>query len=177
LHHDPSAPPADVAEKNIRTVGELQRRVQQRRTLGERVGGRLVRVLGSMPLVVFNLVLFATWFAVNLGWVPGLRPFDPFPFGILTLLVTAEGVFLAIFVLIASNRLSRESDQRAHLELQVALLAEAEITKILAMLRDLSQRLGHDPHLDDAQLERLTEPTDLPAIADTLERELDTDGG
>lgn len=172
---DLRAPPAEVAQQNIRTVAELQRRMEEKRTLGERVSGRLVRALGSMPFVVFHLALFAAWFAVNLGWIPGVRPFDPFPFGILTLLVSSEGVFLAMFILIASNRLSRESDQRAHFDLQISLLAEAEVTKILTVLRDLSLKLGHDPHLGDAELADLTEPTDLPAIADTLQREIGSD--
>ena len=172
---DLGAPPTEVAQQNIRTVAELQRRMEEKRTLGERVSGRLVRALGSMPFVLLNGALFLGWFAVNLGWIPGVRPFDPFPFGILTLRVSAEGVFLAIFILIASNRLSRESEQRAHFDLQISLLAEAEVTKTLTVLRDLSLKLGHDPHLEDAELADLTEPTDLPAIADTLERKIGPD--
>ena len=172
---DPRAAPAEVAQQNIRTVAELQRQLEKKRSAGERVSGRLVLVFGSMPFVVFHLALFAAWFAVNLGWVPGVRPFDPFPFGILTLLVSSEGVFLAMFILIASNRLSRESDARAHLELQLSMLAEAEVTKVLTVLRDLSLKLGHDPHLGDAELADLAEPTDLPAIADTLQREIGPD--
>jgi uncharacterized membrane protein len=169
------APPAEVAQQNIRTVAELQRRMEEKRTLGERVSGRLVRALGSMPFVLLQLALFGAWFVVNLGWIPGMPPFDPFPFGILALVVSAEGVLLAILILIASNRLSRESDQRAHFDLQISLLAEAEVTKILTVLRDLSLKLGHDPHLGDAELADLTAPTDLPAIADTLEREIGPD--
>ena len=167
--------PIDVAQENIRTVAELQRRVEERRTLGERVSSRLLRVLGSMPFVAVHLLLVATWIAANVGWLPGVRPFDPYPFGMLALLVSGEGMFLAIFVLIASNRLSRESNQRAHLDLQIALLTEAEITKVLSVLGDLSRHLGRDPHLDDAQLAHLSQPTDLPAIADTLDREIDPD--
>lgn len=176
MPQDPNVPPTDVAEQNIRAVADLERRLEGKRTLGERASGRLVRVLGSMPFAVFHLLLLSAWLVVNLGWVPGVPALDPFPFGILALGVSAEGVFLAIFVLIASNRLSREATQRAHLQLQVSLLAEAEVTKILALLGDLSRRLGHDPHLNDAQLGRLSEPTDLPAIADTLEREIDPEG-
>jgi uncharacterized membrane protein len=172
---DPETAPAEVAQQNIRTVAELERRMEEKRTFGERVSAPLVRAFGSMPFVVFHLVLFAAWFTVNLGWVPGVHPFDPFPFGILTLLLTSEGVFLAMFILIASNRLSRESDQRAHFDLQISLLAEAEVTKILRVLRDLSVKLGHDPHLGDAELADLAEPTDLPAIADTLAREIGPD--
>jgi uncharacterized membrane protein len=171
----PHAPPAEVAEQNIRTVAELERRAEDRRSTSERTSSLLVRVMGSMGFVLFHVALFAAWFAINLGLVPWIEPFDPFPFGVLTLLVSAEGVFLAIFVLISQNRLSRESNQRAHLDLQISMLAEAEATKILAILRGISRRLGHDPRLDEAELEELTTPTDLPAIADTIEREIKAD--
>jgi len=174
---DFQAPPAEVAQQNIRTMAELERRQERKRSPGERVSGRLVAVFGSMPFVLLHVVLFAVWLAVNLGWVPGVHPFDPFPFGILALLVSGEGVFLAMFILIASNRLSRESDARAHLDLQLSMLAEAEVTKLLAMLRDLSRKLGHDPHLEHPELADLVEPTDLPAIADTLAREIGPDRG
>jgi len=172
---DLQAPPAEVAQQNIRTMAELERRQEGKRSLGERVSGRLVAVFGSMPFVLLHLVFFAGWLAVNLGWVPAVHPFDPFPFGILALLVSGEGVFLAMFILIASNRLSRESDARAHLDLQLSMLAEAEVTKLLALLRDLSRKLGHDPHLEHPELADLVEPTDLPAIADTLAREIGPD--
>ena len=169
------APPAEVAQQNIRTMAELERRQEEKRSLGERVSGRLVGVFGSLPFVLLHLVFFASWLAVNLGWISAVRPFDPFPFGILALLVSGEGVFLAMFILIAGNRLSRESDARAHLDLQLSMLAEAEVTKLLALLRDLSRKLGHDPHLADAVLADLAKPTDLPAIADTLAREIGPD--
>ena len=175
--HDLREAPAEVAQQNIRTVAGLQRRQEEKRTLGEHVSGRLVRLFGSMPFVLLHVALFLGWFAINLGWIPGMRPFDPFPFGILALVVSAEGVLLAILILIASNRLSRESDARAHIDLQISLLTEAEVTKVLALLRDLSRKLGHDPHLEDAELADLTEPTDLPAIADTLDREIGPDRG
>ena len=169
------APPAEVAQQNIRTMAELERRQEQKRSLGERVSGRLVGVFGSMPFVLLHVALFAGWLTVNLGWFPPVHPFDPFPFGILALLVSGEGVFLAMFILIAGNRLSRESDARAHLDLQLSMLAEAEVTKLLTLLRDLSRKLGHDPHLEDTELTDLAEPTNLPAIADTLARELGPD--
>ncbi len=174
---DLQAPPAEAAQQNIRTMAELERRQEEKRSLGERVSGRLVAVFGSMPFVLLHVVFFAGWLAVNLGWVPAVPPFDPFPFGILALLVSGEGVFLAMFILIASNRLSRESDARAHLDLQLSMLAEAEVTKVLTVLRDLSLKLGHDPHLGDAELADLAEPTDLPAIAETLQREIGPDRG
>src|SRR5664279_6608166 len=74
---------------------------------------------------------------LNLHVIPGFRAFDPFPFGILALVVSSESVFLTIFVLISQSRLSRQSERRSHLDLQVGMLSEQELTTILQMLQKL----------------------------------------
>jgi len=65
------------------------------------------------------VIIVAGWIAANLNLIPGVRAFDPFPFGILALFVSSESVFLTIFVLISQNRMSRQAERRAHLDLQV----------------------------------------------------------
>ena len=105
---------SESTRKNIETIVRLEEESVRSRSLGERFSDAFTRVMGSMSFVVFHLVLFGVWFVVNLGWTP-LRPFDPFPFGILTLIVSAEGVLLAIFVLVSQNRMGRQANQRAHL--------------------------------------------------------------
>ena len=79
---------------------------------------------------------------MNLGGLPGIEPFDPFPFSLLTTIVSLEAIFLTLFVLISQNRMSREADKRAELDLQVNLLAEKEATMILRMLQEISGHLG-----------------------------------
>lgn len=169
---DPHGPPSTVAQENIRTVARLERQAVEQRSLSERSSEVLTRVMGSMGFVLFQVALFAAWFSINLGLLPFLEPFDPFPFGVLTLIVSAEGVFLAIFVLISQNRMSREANHRAHLDLQVSMLAEAEATKTLALLQDLSRHLGCEPRISDEELEKLAQPTDLPALAQELKHNL-----
>jgi uncharacterized membrane protein len=121
-------------------------------------------------------VIFLIWFVWNSGWFPWVPPFDPFPFGILTLVVSTEGVLLAIFVLINQNRMSREADHRAHLDLQVGLLAEAEATKTLSLLQDLARHLEFEIHEDQQELEKLMEPTDLPKLSQGLREKLSEEG-
>ena len=70
-----------------------------------------------------------------MGFIAALPPFDPFPFGILTLIVSTEGVLLAIIILISQNRMIRQADRRAHLDLQINLLAEQEASLILRQVR------------------------------------------
>jgi uncharacterized membrane protein len=171
-----SRPLSEVARQNIRTVAALERDEARRRSASERVSDSLIGVMGSLGFVMAHVVIFLAWFVWNSGWIPGLLVFDPFPFGILTLVVSTEGVLLAIFVLINQNRMSREADHRAHLDLQVGLLTEAEATKTLSIVRELARHFDIDSHEDQQELERLMEPTDLPELAQGLREKLGKEG-
>jgi uncharacterized membrane protein len=169
---EPNRPLSKAAENNIRTIVQLERDEANRRSRSERVSDSLLGVMGSMAFVVTHLVIFVLWSVWNSGWIPGLVVFDPFPFGILTLGVSAEGVLLAIFVLVNQNRMSREADHRAHLDLQISLLAEAEATETLALLRDVARSLGHEMRQDEEKL-GLVEPTNVPELAEGLREKLE----
>jgi uncharacterized membrane protein len=160
-----------VTEENVRTIADLERAAIERRNLTERVSDHLTRILGSLPFLTLHLLGILAWFAVNLGFLHGIRPFDPFPFGILTLVVATEGVLLAIFVLISQNRMTRQSNQRAHLNLQVSLLAEQEITKLLQEVRRLGERLGVGKG-EDEEAQQLSHRTHLGTLAEKLEQNL-----
>lgn len=160
------------AQQNIQTIAKLEHEAIDQRTRGERVSDSITRFMGSMTFVVLHLVWLGVWFTVNLGAIPGVKPFDPFPFGILTLIVSTEGVILAIFVLISQNRMSRLSNQRAHLNLQISLLAEQETTKILQKLKAISDRLDIP---GDEVAERLSQDTHLEVLAQELRKSLPED--
>ena len=102
----------------------------------------ITRVAGTAQSIVFHLVWFISWLLINLHAIPGIQPFDPFPFNLLTTVVSLEAIFLTLFVLISQNRLSQEADKRAQLDLPVNLLAEKETTMILRLLQDIAERLG-----------------------------------
>jgi uncharacterized membrane protein len=162
----------ESARKNIEAVVHLERSSLESRSLGERVSDLFTRFMGTMSFVVFHLLLFAVWFAVNLGWTP-LKPFDPFPFGILTLIVSAEGVLLAIFVLVSQNRMSRQANQRAHLNLQIDLLAEQETTKLLQKVQSLLDHFGVERSPDvDREAERLSQETQVEALVGEIRKSL-----
>lgn len=128
--------------------------------------------MGTFAFVALHLLWFAGWVAVNLGLVPGVAPFDPFPFGILTLLVSGEGVLLALFILISQNRMTRQADRRAHLALQVSLLAEQELTLLLQLQQRLCAHGGGTPPADDAAARRLLQQTDVQDVVRELEERL-----
>jgi uncharacterized membrane protein len=156
-------------DRNVRAVAKLEEVAIRERTPADRLSDAITRVAGSAIFVACHAAWFAAWIAVNVGFVPGVRPFDPFPFAFLTLVVSLEAIFLAIFVLMSQNRMSRLADRRAHIDLQIDLLAEREVTAILKMLRILLDKQGVS--LDRDVLD-LLEDTDVTALATDLDQKL-----
>ena len=137
----------------------------QRSTI-ERAADRLTKAAASTPFLVVHVVWFAAWVLANTGFF-GIRPFDPFPFGLLTLVVSLEAIFLSIFVLMAQSRESAVAELREEVSLQVVLRMEEEVTKTLQLVAGLYTRLGHQVG-DDPELRVMLGPLD----ADRIEREL-----
>jgi uncharacterized membrane protein len=121
--------------------------------------------------VIHSLVMLA-WMAWNsLG--PTDTRFDPYPYGLLTFIVSLEGVLIATFVLIAQNQMSRHTDRRDHLSLQISLLAEQEMTLMLKMLQRIADRLEIPTEdTDKLRADQLAEETDVYELVQTLRREL-----
>lgn len=169
---DSSLATADPMDYNVEAIARLELKEMHRRSAGEKVSDFFVSFMGSMPFLLFHVVGFVVWIAINLGFVPGVPAFDPFPFGILTLIFSSEGVFLAIFILISQNRMTRQSDKRAHLDLQVSILAEQEMTMMLRMQRKLCEHLGVEVEDVRAEADRMVEETDVQRLVETLEEKL-----
>lgn len=166
------ARPANPAEQNIRTIVELERKALEAAHWSDRLSDAISAFAGSLWFVCCHVILFTGWATWNGLASPRLR-FDPYPYGLLTFIVSLEGVLIATFVLIKQNRMAAQSDQRDHLNLQVDLLAEQEMTVMLRMLRRISERLGIAMHDDDeARTEKLTEETNLFELVQTLDKEL-----
>ncbi len=156
------------ALKNIRAVIELERQASGRRTRLDRVSDGVTRLVSSPAFIVVHLVWFTAWIAVNAH----RRAFDPFPFSLLTLVVSLEAIVLTGFVLMSQNRLTRQADARAHLDLQINLLAEEELTAILRLLTTLCEKAGIDPSTSDPGLSELQASTDVRTLAIELGQEL-----
>jgi uncharacterized membrane protein len=107
-----------------------------------RVSDDLTEVCGSTPFLVFHLILFSSWILINTGMIPGALAFDPFPFGLLTMVVSLEAIFLSIFILVSQNRSSYVNTLREEVHLRVNLIAEEEITKILEVLAEMRAKMG-----------------------------------
>jgi uncharacterized membrane protein len=125
---------ANPTQYNIDAISKLEHDAHNRRTPTEQVSDVMTKLVGNMGFLVAQLILISGRGLVNIHVIPGLSTFDPFPFGILALVVSRESVVLTIFVLISQSRMARQSERGSHLDLQVGMLSEQELTTILQML-------------------------------------------
>src|SRR4051794_7447310 len=159
------------ARSNIEIISEMERQSLAQRTFKDKLGDSIANFVGTMTFVICHAVGFVIWAIVNSGKVP-VKPFDPYPYVLLTMLVSMEGVLVSTFVLMKQNRMSRRADQRDHLNLQVDLLSEKEITKMLQLQRLMCEKLGIEEARDDREARELSQHTAVEAIARDLEKQI-----
>jgi uncharacterized membrane protein len=157
---------------NIDAIAKLEHDAFNRRTPTERVSDVITKVVGNVGFLLAELVLIAGWSLVNLHIIPGVKAFDPFPFGVLALVVSSQSVFLTIFVLISQGRMSRQAQKRSHLDLQVGMLSEQELTTILQMMHKLCQHMGVDVDSAKQEVQSFSRTTDVDKLASELEDKL-----
>jgi uncharacterized membrane protein len=154
--------------RNIRALQARRREDRRRARFQDRLAEAVTRFAGSMAFVCVHLVLVAAWVAVNLGLVPGAPVFDR-TFVILATAASVEAIFLSTFVLISQNRAAEAADRRDDLDLQINLLAEHEVTRLISLTSAIARKLGVEaPEEEIAELARDVAPE---AVLDTLEAE------
>src|ERR1035438_3842970 len=163
---------ANPTQFNIDAIAKLERDALDRRTPTERVSDVITKLVGNMGFLLAQLILISGWGLVNLHVIPGLKAFDPFPFGVLALIVSSESVFLTIFVLISQSRMARQSERRSHLDLQVGMLSEQELTTILQMLQKLCQHMGVNVDSSNQEIQSFSKTTDVDKLASQLDDKL-----
>ena len=168
---------ADLTRRNVSRIMALEEAEHEKATLGDRVGDAVTHAAGSLMFLGINLLAIAGWMLLNV-MLPESKRFDPFPFSLLTLILSIEAILLAIFILITQNRAAQISEKRSHLDLQINLLAEQENTQMLLMLDQIGRAVGAqmDNSRDAAALaerirpEALSEQLDEAANRDTTAR-------
>jgi len=156
-----------VLARNLRMMEERRGREEATATFEERVADAITRFTGSMRFVYLHVVLFGGWILVNLGVVPGVPKFDP-SFVILAMAASVEAIFLSTFILISQNRMTATAQKRAELDLQINLLTEHEVTKLVALLSSVAERLGVKSEVD-AEVGELKEDVAPDAVLDEIE--------
>ena len=172
---NPNAPLAEVTSAPERrrrrfvanrAFGAIKAQHAADRTVMQTIADGLNDLAASPRFLALHAVWFGFWILWNTGWI-GLSPFDPYPFGFLTLVVSLEAIFLSIFILMAQKRESAIAELREELGLQVNLRIEEEVTKTLQLVTGLYTRLGHVMG-EDPELHEMLGPLDIASI----EREL-----
>lgn len=157
--------------RNIRTSIDLRLRAEHERGLDERIADIFTSFSGRMAFVYIHAAWFGLWILLNTGYF-GLPAFDPFPYGLLTMIVSLEAIFLSTFVLISQNRQNEAAERRAELDLQMNLLTEHELTRALLMLDMIQDKLGIENNTDPelAELEKEIKPEDVMAEIERLQK-------
>ena len=163
---------AGPINENIETIARIEKRFLEKRSVADKITDAIATFSGSMKFVVLHAAGFLLYILWNLGLVSHLRPFDPYPFMLLSMVVSLEAIFLSTFVLVKQNRMSQRADQRASLDLQINLLAEREMTVVLQMLRAIGEKLGIKETTEKRVIEQLSEHTAIEAVVSELEEKL-----
>ena len=163
-----SGRPNSAVESNSHCVSDLERAFEQRRRMTDRIADTISGFTGSISFVIVHLLWFATWFLINTGAIPHVKRFDPFPFILLSMIVSVEAVLLSTFVLMKQNRMQQKTDIRDHLNLQIDLLSEKEVTKALQLLRAIAAKVGVDER-NDAELDEMANTTSVDSLAERIE--------
>jgi uncharacterized membrane protein len=141
--HESSAGLANVVDRNIQALLIHRREQEGTRSHQERIADAVTCFTGSLRFVYIHVVGFGLWIVINLGWLPFISRFDP-SFVILAMVASVEAIFLSTFVLISQNRMAALADKRADLDLQISLLAEHEITRLITLVTAIAERLELD---------------------------------
>ncbi|MBI2443527.1 MAG: DUF1003 domain-containing protein [Candidatus Levybacteria bacterium] len=164
-------PPVDKITRRRRFIRSFEGKSLRGRRFTEKVADQITATFGSFTFAVLHIYWFLLWILINNNLIPGIHPFDPFPYGLLTMIVSLEAIFLSIFVLLSQNRASQVANLREELLLQVDLIAEEEITKVLELLSEIRTKMGIKR--EDPELARMLERIDTSYIESSLQRQID----
>ncbi len=147
---------------------ELKSSLNFTKTRADHIAVLTIEALGSIRFLAGCIIFFVVWITWNLNDIYGLKPFDPFPFPILTMMVSLFAIVLSVSVLINQNRQGRIEKIRQQVEFEINVRAENEITKVLTMLHEIHQKMGLNTQADK-ELEEMKEPIDINQLQQTLD--------
>jgi uncharacterized membrane protein len=161
---------ASTTTRNIKAISELEHSALAQRSMSARIGDVIASQAGKMWFIIFHVVWFLLWLWLNGGSRHRLT-FDPFPFQLLSTIVSLESIFLSLFILMSQNRSNIQADQRNHLDLQINLLSEEENTKMLQMLQAICEH--HKLAIGkDSEIMAMTKQTEITEVLSELQEHL-----
>lgn len=162
----------ESVQRRRKAIKTFKAKADAKRSPTEKFADLLTIKFGSIAFLTINALWFVSWIVLNTNIIPGLEPFDPFPFGLLTMVVSLEAIILAIIVLISQNREGRVNELREEIEIQLNTISEGELTKLMGLMAILLEKQGVNIK-DDPELQKMLKPIDSAEIIRQLEQELD----
>jgi uncharacterized membrane protein len=164
----PENPTQSFVDANIDAIIGAEQTVHRARSPSEVVYGWVGGFIGTLTFVVVQVLCVVLWVAINAGLATSIRPFDLFPFPILSLILTLEALLVAAFVLMKQNSMSKLADRRSHLDLQINLMTERETTKIIRMLLEIGERLDIQHKVLDEESRQLSRLLVIETLIETM---------
>jgi len=170
MNHKTVLPSAKATQRRD-VIKSFKAKADAKRSTSERFADFLTASFGTVTFLIFNAAVFAIWILWNSEMIPGVPAIDPFPYGLLTMVVSLEAIFLAIIVLISQNREARIADLREEVELYISTYAESEITKLLYLQTLLLEKSGVDVS-EDKDMQEMLKNLEADKIEQQLEKQL-----
>ena len=161
----------EAVERRRQFYRSFEAQALKSRSFFMRFADDLANTFSSVTFLFINAIWFAAWILVNRGLVPGIEPFDPFPFGLLTMVVSLEAIILSVIILVSQSRQAYISTLREELHMQVNLRAEEEVTKALKLLAEIREKMGI--HEDDPELAEMLERINTSYIERSLVNQIE----
>ncbi|MGH7204011.1 MAG: DUF1003 domain-containing protein [Candidatus Levyibacteriota bacterium] len=158
----------DFQLQNVEELIALEQRDRIDMSMSDRIASIITSFSGSMLYVFLHVVWFGVWIIWNMGFFK-LKPFDPFPFSLLTMMVSLEAIFLSAFVLISQNRQALQADKRAKVDMEINMIAERENTKLIEMIAEIHQHLKIQSK-DKAEIKQLKKVTNVNKLAQQIDK-------
>ena len=158
---------SSVLERNIHALDQRRKHEEARATAQEKLAEAITRFTGSMLFVYIHVAIFGFWIVANLGWGSGVPKWDE-SFVVLAMWASVEAIFLSTFVLISQNRMQAAADKRADLDLQISLLAEHEVTRLVTLVAAIAERMGVRTEADH-ELHEIKRDVAPEAVLDEIE--------
>ena len=161
----PKSQLAPVLKRNIRALHERREAERRAADASQRLASRIAGLIGTMACAYAHLAVLILWVTIQLGLTP-IRPFDPHFTGMISI-TSVESIFLTIFVLINQRLEARAADRRADLDVQISLLTEHELTRVMGMVRAIAEKLDVDIPADP-EIEHLEKDVAPEEVLDEL---------
>ena len=174
---DSIAPPDDTRDpvrESVQTVVDLHRRFEGSVNTHQRNIERLTAAIGRPIVLYITLGVVGLWVTINTALhLMGRPTLDTPPFFWLQGVVGLAALLVTTMVLITQNRQDKHAERRAQLDLQVSILVEQKVTKLIVLVEELRRDLPNVSNRRDAEIEKLSEPADVQAVVAALDWVLD----